>query len=141
MRSWNDYVKDGTIRKTMPNKGRIKTLINMANVRIDVISKIKIDEQNASVIFTNYYDSLREICEAVALLNGYKIYFHEATGLFLKEILNEESFFARFDKYRTMRNGVHYYGTPVPFAESVQCINNMLEIIEKLKIKYLEEFI
>ena len=53
MRSWNDYVKDGTIRKTMPNKGRIKTLINMANVRIDVISKIKIDEQNASVIFTN----------------------------------------------------------------------------------------
>ena len=73
MLNWDEYVKQGVIRKTILNKGKIKALLQIANSRLKMISYIEINEENASVVFTNYYDSLREICEALALLNGYKI--------------------------------------------------------------------
>lgn len=141
MLSWNEYVKQGIVRKTISNKGRIKALIAMADIRLKTISKITMDGQNASVIFTNYYDSVREVCEAIASLKGYKIYLHEAIGLFLREILKENALFVKFDKYRIMRNGVNYYGAPIPFEEALQCTKDIKGIINKLKLKYLKEFV
>lgn len=140
MLSWEEYIKQGIIRKTLVNKGTIKTLLQISDSRLDMISKIEANEQNASVLFTNYYDALRELCEALALSNGYKIYLHEAVGLFLREILKENIIFIRFDRFRQMRNGVNYYGTPVPLNEAVQAIKDIKDIISKLRTKYLKEF-
>ena len=141
MLSWSEYVKQGVIRKTVPNNGRIKALIIIADARINTISKVNMNKNNASIIFTNYYDSLREICEAITLSKGYKIYLHEAVGLFLREILKENVFFIKFDKYRIMRNGVNYYGTPIPLEEALQYIKEVKVIIDQLKLKYLKYFI
>ena len=140
MLNWDEYIKKGDIRKTTPNKGRVNVLIKMSDNIIDAISALTPNEQNASVIFVNYYDALREICEAVSLLRGYKIYSHEAIGLFLKGILKEESTFVKFDKFRIMRNGVNYYGTPIPLSEVLEGIRDIKQIISKLKLKYLNEF-
>lgn len=141
MLGWNEYINQGTVRKTISNKGKIKALIQISIDRIDTISEINLNEKNASVLFTNYYDVLREICEAIALLNGYKIYLHEAIGLFLREILNENHNFIKFDKFRVMRNGVNYYGKPVEFNEALQSIKDINQMVLELKSKYLKEFL
>lgn len=140
MLNWEEYVKKGLVRKTAINKGLVKSLINMADNGIQVISKLNLDENNCSVIFTNYYDSLRGICEALSLLKNYKIYSHEAIGLFLKRILLEEAIFQKFDKFRIMRNNIKYYGKMIPFEEAKQGVIDIKEIVDKLKSKYLEEF-
>ena len=141
MLSWDEHVRNGTIRKDAPNTGKIIALIKIADARINTMSKIKADKNNSSIIFTNYYDSLREICEAAASLKGYKIYLHEAIGLFLKNILNEEAIYSKFDRYRIMRNRVNYYGNLIPIEETLEAIKEINQIIEKLKTKYLAEFL
>ncbi len=140
MLSWDEYIKQGSIRKTFPNKGVIKSLIQTSDNRIKTFSEISLNEQNSSIIFSNYYDALREICESIALLNGYKIYFHEAIGLFLREILKEDAIFAKFDKFRIIRNGVNYYGNAISLNEALQYIDDIKRIIDKLKLKHLKEF-
>jgi len=141
MLSWDEYVKKGVARKTTSNRGIIKSLIQMSDSRIAMISGISLNERNASVVFTNYYDSLREICEGIAILNGYKIYLHEAIALFIREILKENAIFMKFDRFRLMRNGVNYYGTPIPFNEASQSIEDIKQIIKQLKLKHLREFL
>lgn len=141
MLSWNEYLMQGKVRKTQPNRGVITALIRMANNRISTFSAISLTEQNASVIFANYYDALRELCEAIALVDGYKIYSHEAIGLFFREVLKDNHFFMVFDRFRTMRNGVNYYGTSIPINEASQCIDEINQLILKMKSRYLKEFL
>ena len=140
MLNWDEYVKQGVIRKTILNKGKIKALLQIANSRLKMISYIEINEENASVVFTNYYDSLREICEALALLNGYKIYLQEPIGLFLRDILKKNIFFMKFDRFRQLRNGINYYGRTIPLKEAKETIKDIKEMINKLKLEYLREF-
>lgn len=141
MLSWNEYIKNGTVRKAVIDKGTIKALIMTAERNLKVISQIKIDEESASTVFKNHYDSLREICEALALSRGYKIYLHEAIGLFLKSVLNEEVLFIRFDKFRIMRNKLVYYGKETNAAENILAIRQITEMISQIKSGYLNEFI
>ena len=141
MLSWNEYVKQGYIRKTFANKGVIKSLMQISDNRIKIFSEMTLNQQNSSIIFSNYYDAIREICEAISLLNGYKIYSHEAIGLFLREILKENVIFIKFDKFRIMRNGINYYGTNVNINEALQGVEDIKQMINKLKMKYLKEFL
>lgn len=136
MLSWNEYLKKGIVKKSTPNFGLIKTLVGSAENRIKVISQIKLNEESCSVIFTNFYESLREICEALTILKGYKIYSHEALVLFMKKTLNEESIFYKFNKFRIMRNNLHYSGKKIDFNEGKKAISDIEQIITKLKSKY-----
>ncbi len=139
--SWEDQIKKGNVRKTISNKGRIIALINFSDNCFKIFSKIPLNDQNSSIIFTNFYEALREICEAVSLSKGYKIYTHEAIALFLKEILKEDAIFSKFDRFRMMRNGVNYYAKPVLMEETLSAIGDIEKIINQLKIKYLSKFI
>jgi len=141
MLSWNEYIKKGMVKKTMPNKGKIKTLIELAERGIEIHVKIEINEKSASILFKDFYDSLRSVCEAICLSKGYKIYSHEAVGLFFKIILREEAFYYKFDRFRILRNGVSYYGEAIPLPEAKQGIEEIKEIIKVLKNKYLQEFL
>ena len=49
MLSWNEYVKKGSIRKTIIDKGVAETLIKIADNRIRVISRLGISEENSSI--------------------------------------------------------------------------------------------
>ncbi len=137
MLSWEEYFKKGVIRRIQADAGVVKSLIKISDANLKTISKLKLDEETHLTIFKNYYDSLREICEAVALLRGYKIYQHEAVGLFLREILKEESIFYKFDRFRIMRNGLIYYGRLIEFNETKQAIEDIKEMIKFLKNKYI----
>ena len=141
MLSWNEYIRQGYIRKISKNKGVIKSLMQISDNRIKIFSEMTLNQQNSSIIFSNYYDAIREICEAISLLNGYKIYSHEAIGLLMKEILKEDAIYIKFDKFRTMRNGVNYYGNNIDFNEALQSIEDIKQMINKLKMKYLKEFL
>ncbi len=137
MLSWNEYIKKEMIRKTSLNKGVIRSLIEISNNRIKTMKKLEFEKDTSSVIFTNYYDSLREICEAICLLKGYKIYSHEAVGLFLRDFLKEQAIFAKFDRFRVLRNGINYYWKKIEFETACLAVKDIENIVDELKQKYL----
>ncbi|MBI2577132.1 hypothetical protein HYV84_08015 [Candidatus Woesearchaeota archaeon] len=135
MLSWGELIRKGSVKKTFPDKGKIKGLLHIADNRLKVMEKLGLDEENASVVFTNNYDSLRETMEGIAVLNGYNIYSHEALGLFFKEVLNDQVMYAKFDRLRILRNRVHYYGKPIPFEEAKKGVEDMKFEIARLQKK------
>src|SRR3989344_3687038 len=137
MLSWKEYIKKGIIRKTSLDKNLILSLIKTADEGVDFFKNDIPDEKNSGILFKNYYDFLREICEAVALSREYKIYQHEAITLFLREMLKEEEMSFKFDRFRILRNSIHYYGKSITKEEELKDISDIKLIIKTLKFKYV----
>ncbi|SRR3989344_5593639 len=138
--NWEDYVKKGEIRPDSIDKQRIISLIKMSKNRIEFLSKTKMDSKNASILLSNYYESLREICESIINLHRLKIYSHEAISIFLSRQLKDYNASELFDKYRRYRNRVNYYGEEIPYEICLQGKEDILSLIEGLKKKYLMDY-
>ena len=141
MLSWKEYLKRGIIRKASIDKNLIKSLIELGEEGLEFFKNKEISERNSGIIFKNYYDSLREVCEAVAISKEYKIYQHEAITLFLREILKEEEISFKFDRFRILRNSIHYYGKTISKEETIKAILDIKDIIKNLKFKYHKEYL
>jgi len=141
MLSWKEYIKKGVVRKTSLDINMIKSLIKTSDDGLEFFKNYVPDDKNSCTLFKNYYDFLREICEAVAISKEYKIYQHEAITLFLREVLNEDNISFKFDKFRILRNGIHYYGKTIPKEETSKTISDIKIIIKTLKSKYLNQFV
>ncbi len=140
MLSWEEFIREGIVRKISIDKNLILSLLKTSDEGLNFFKDTKVKEDNSSTLFKNYYDALREICEALALSRGYKIYQHEAITSFLKNILREDRISYKFDRFRILRNGVHYYGKIIPEKETEKSINEIKEIIGLIKRKYLNEY-
>jgi len=135
---FNDFLKNGKVRKGQPDIALAKSLIAMSTRTLRYAQESNLTEENASPVLVNYYESLRQICEAICAKNGYKVYSHEAFTVYLNEILREERTAENFDRLRKLRNGVNYYGESVSLSETQASAKKVVELIAHLQ-KYLEE--
>lgn len=135
---WEAYEDKGLVRKSAPDKELMKSLLKMSENKLEFLSRQTIDEKSASLILTLYYEALREVCEALASLKGFKIYSHEAIVHFLKRNLSEDAASAIFDRYRKLRNGVNYYGRAVSSEETIKASTEIPALIARLKEKYFK---
>ena len=114
-----------------------KSLIATAELDLQFLEKLEINEQSARKIMSNYYDVLRSILEAIALLEGYKVYSHEAFTFFLNE-KGEETLALKFDRFRKLRNNINYYGKNISVEEVKEYSAEIGNIVALLRKKYLE---
>ncbi|MBI2137278.1 hypothetical protein HYU12_02035 [Candidatus Woesearchaeota archaeon] len=135
---WEAYEDKGLVRKSAPDKELMKSLLKMSENKLEFLSRQTIDEKSASLILTLYYEALREVCEALASLKGFKIYSHEAITQFLKRNLSEDAASAIFDRYRKLRNGVNYYSRAVSSEETIKASTEIPALIARLKEKYFK---
>lgn len=91
-----------------------KTSINKAYSS----EQLELNEQTAAAKISLYYDSARELLEAIALKKGFKIYNHVCYTAFLKEILKESNLAEEFDALRKIRNDINYYGKEITLEET-----------------------
>src|SRR3989344_169000 len=115
----------------------MKSLVSGAETDLKFLRDIEISETSARKIMANYYDILRAVLEAIAVLDGYKIYSHEAFAFFLKE-KGENIIAEKFDRFRKIRNGINYYGKTISVEEVKENSAGILNVIETLKKRYLE---
>ena len=134
---FEEFIKTGKARKTQPDISLTKSLIEMSKTHLKFASEIRITEQTASPLLANYYEALREICEAICAKQGYKVYSHEAFTAYLKEKLNEERISETFYRLRKLRNGVNYYGKQVSTNETKKSAEDVQKLIQILTNKYL----
>lgn len=130
---WEECIRKETARKAVVDKELAKSLLKMSQRRISFISTVKLSDLNAPIILSESYEALREVCEAVLAVKGYKVYSHECITAFLKEVLQDDLIAAGFDRYRKIRNSINYYGNIVTKEETLKGLKDINELVEKLE--------
>jgi len=125
---------EGKAKKVMPNKIRALSLLKSSIQAIDTAKIIQLNPAALKTILRELYEGLREYCEAIGYLNGYKFLDHESITYFLRDILKEQPISVKFDRYRRLRNGINYYGEDIDIEtvrEAVIEIPKLVKEIEK----------
>jgi len=95
---------------------------------------------NISAYVSLAYDSLREVLEALCILNGYKILSHICIGELLKDKI-EEFNYVEFDRVRWIRNSINYYGEKVEFEQGKEIIKKIFTIKKNILNKNINRSI
>lgn|SRR3989338_5883930 len=135
--SFEDCLTKGKAKVTLINKIRAISLIKSSKQAIETAKIIPLTSDSAKSIFRELYEGLREFCEALGFLNGYKFSDHISITYFLNDVLREESISKKFDRLRRLRNGANYYGDDLDVEtvkESLKEIPNLIKQLEKYGI-------
>ncbi|MBS3135854.1 hypothetical protein J4401_02745 [Candidatus Woesearchaeota archaeon] len=99
---------------------KIESMVSIANADVEAANSIRKNLPKQSnqwnSIYKLYYDALHELVESFLRLEKIKIDNHQCLFAYLCEKHPELEFnWDFFEKVRTKRNGINYYGTPVSF--------------------------
>src|SRR3989338_5863665 len=130
--NFQEFIKRGLVRKTSPDPHLIQSLIKVIENDLSFLETVQITGLSARKVIGNYYDTLREILEVMALKVGFKVYAHEPFVAFLTE-KGKEGIAAKFDRFRIMRNSINYYGASISVEEAIAYKQELLDVIAALK--------
>ena len=101
---------------------KIKSTISIAEGDIEAANILKKNLPNKSLMWNSvyklYYDALHELVESFLRFDKIKIENHQGLFSYLCEKHPELEFnWDFFEKVRTKRNGINYYGTPIDYED------------------------
>ncbi len=141
LKSFEEFVKQGTIRKSMPDKERALSLIFKAEKKQrsihEYIKKIGIKNENADDYLEYSYDILMCLVRAKMFSEGYHASgfgAHEAEVAYTRMMGINEPDVAFLDDIRYFRNGILYYGKSIDeeYAQKViEFLNRMYPLLKK----------
>lgn len=131
--NFENSLREGKAKRIIPNKVRALSLIKSSTQAIETAKAISLNANSVKTILRELYEGLREYCEAIGYIKGYKFLDHESIGYFLRDILKEQSIYGRFDRYRKLRNGINYYGEDVEVETVKEAIIEIPKIIKELE--------
>lgn len=104
------------------DKEKIKSILGIAESDIESANSIKKNIPKLSSqwnsVYKLYYDALHELTESFLRFEKVKIDSHQCLFAYLCERHPELEFsWDFFEKVRTKRNGINYYGTPAIFDD------------------------
>ncbi len=134
----DECLKKEFVKRTKVDKELISSLIEMSDIKDFVIKTAKINDKTISVYVSIAYDSLREVLEALCILNGYKVISHVCIGELLKSLINDFNY-NEFDRLRYIRNSINYYGQKMDFNQGKEIITKILSMKNEIKEKYLKK--
>lgn len=134
MKPFNYYIKEGLVRRTNTSSFLANALINKAELRLNRISKNSVDKREASIVFEDVYECVREAAQSLMEIKGYKPYSHEALISFLREErLLPLSKINILDNYRIQRNNSVYRAEEISLDKCNESIIFAKEIIPEIK--------
>ena len=136
----SNLIKEGRIRSRTIDAEKIKSLISSSRSNTEVVLGIKLNEKNATVIFREIYESIRQLGDAVWWSTGYEPLDHDISLEILKDIKIKNSVELNFlDRFRRIRNDANYRGFKVTESQAEEIISfwkrNHSDIIESIKSK------
>ncbi|MBW2976523.1 hypothetical protein KY347_03700 [Candidatus Woesearchaeota archaeon] len=131
--NFESSLANGKAKKIMPNKIRASSIFKSSVQAIETAKAIRLNQNTLKSILRELYEGLREYCEAIGYLRGYKFLDHESIGYFLRDILKERSLSMKFDRYRRLRNGINYYGGDIDIETVKEAIIEIPKLIRELE--------
>ena len=116
MKTFEEFIRNGTIKKQNPNKNRAMSIIMETEEKRAFLSlslsTIPDDKMNSNFVVTYCYDILMEILRAKMFLDGYNAgNSHQAEISYLSVLGFSEADIRFMDELRYYRKGTKYYGT------------------------------
>lgn len=131
--NFENSLNEGKAKKVLPNKIRASSLLKSALQAIETAKSIQLSPNTSKSVLRELYEGVREYCEAIGYLKGYKFLDHESIGFFLRDILKEQSVFKKFDRYRKLRNGINYYGDDIDVETVKEAISEIPILVKELE--------
>lgn len=128
----------GKVKMVASNRIRAASLFKSSIHAVETAKSIPLNITTSKTILREIYEGMREYCEAIGYVRGYKFLDHESITYFLGDILKEQSVSKKFDRYRKLRNGVNYYGDDIDLETVKEAIIEIPAIIKRLE-KYSRE--
>ncbi len=125
---WKSCLDSLIAKSVKPDENMMKSLIKTSKNKLDSESQLEMSNITAASKLSLAYDSLRELLEAFAIKNGYKIYNHECYTAFLKEVMKQSEKGDEFDDIRKIRNDVNYYGKDIDAEEAADTITRIKKL-------------
>jgi hypothetical protein len=132
MKDFEYYLDANDVKRCSLDRQLAVSLVKDMKERIDQASKLDINEF-PKMIFENFYDALRDFCDALLALAGYKSYSHEASIVYLSKEGFDIAFISELDGYRYKRNGSKYYGLKITANDA----NLIIKFYNKNKAKII----
>ncbi len=120
----NTWLKVGLLRLRQPEKERVLSMIESAQMNVEVVKGISVDEKTATVIFREIYESVRQLGDALWWVKGYEPANHEMSLEILKDVdihaKVKLNFLGRFKK---IRHDANYRGFKVSASQAQEIID------------------
>src|SRR3989338_9263480 len=132
MKDFSFFLAEGSVKNQAPDRNLSESLIKSAQERLEDAKQSLKSERKPKFIYENAYEALREAADSILFLRGYKSFSHEASISFLqkfKDITPKE--ISEFDRMRSKRNGMKYYGKGCSEDEDKEAV----ELADKLMKK------
>jgi hypothetical protein len=132
-------IRDGKLRIRSTDIPRIKSLLDSARNNAEVAIKVPITEESATLIFREFYESIRQIGDARWWSLGYEpTASHEVSMEILKEInIKDRLKLNSLERFRRTRNNANYRGYKVTIQEAKEIVDFWnscaLELMKKIE--------
>ena len=140
MKSFDEFIKRGIVKKQTPQISRAKDLIEEAERKEkslrERIEKIGLKDDNANDFVEDCYAILMSLIRAKLFLEGYGAIgysAHEAEVSFMQKLSFNESHIEFMNKLRYFRNSMLYYGKQLDKEYAEKVIVFTKKIYPKLK--------
>ena len=116
-------VRTGQLRIREPDKERVKSIIESSKINTNIAKGIDLNEESATLVFREIYESIRQLGDARWWLLGYEPMNHDISLEILKEIDIKEKFLLNhLSRFKRIRNDANYRGFRVSVAQAKEII-------------------
>lgn len=134
-----NLLKARMLRPREKDKERISSLLKSAQINANAANKIPLEEENATIIYREIYESIRQLGDAGWWLLGFEPSNHEISLESLKFMnIKEKLKLSSLDRFRRIRNDANYRGFQVSMQQAKEikdfwnsCSKEIIQILSK----------
>ena len=118
------YIKTDQIRVRQPDKERVKSMVESAKINARIAKTVDLNEDSATLVFREIYESIRQLGDAKWWLSGYEPRNHEICMEILKESsIKERLMLNHLSRFKRIRNDANYRGFKVIVTQAKEIID------------------
>ena len=128
------WVKKGALRVRQKDIEKVKSIINSAEVNAKVAKSININEDSATLVYRELYESIRQLGDAKLWILGYEPLNHEVSMEILKELdIKDKIKLNSLDRLKKIRHDINYRG----FRSSIKQTQEIVEFWNKCGVEII----
>ena len=139
------WLKTGIIRNRQRDTEKIRSMIDSAEINSKVTRAINLNEDTATLIFREIYESIRQLGDAKWWLLGYEPSNHEISMEALKDFnIKDKVKLNSLDRFKKTRHDVNYRGFRATIMQAEEILEFWTkcgeEIVKILKLQNSTRF-
>ena len=116
-------VKTGILRKKETEQSKIKSAVDSAKINARVAKGVSLNDDSATLVFREIYESIRQLGEAKWWSLGYEPQNHDITLESLKEMEIKDKIKLNFlERFKKIRHDANYQGFRVSVSQAKEII-------------------